>query len=158
MTLPDGYAFRDYDPEADPREVFLVIEDAFNEWENRDPSTFEDWAALGIDRASFEPWQMILVIEEPSGEIVGVALLLEYQAFDGWVGQLATKAAHRRKGIARGLLQQSFAVFYDRGKTTVGLSTDSRTGALSLYEKVGMTVTRSYTNYAKDLQSSASGR
>jgi hypothetical protein len=32
-----------------------------------------------------------------------------------------------------------------------GLSTDSRTGALTLYEKVGMTVRRSYMSYAKDL-------
>jgi len=32
-----------------------------------------------------------------------------------------------------------------------GLSTDSRTGALSLYEKVGMAVHRAYASYAKDL-------
>jgi hypothetical protein len=33
----------------------------------------------------------------------------------------------------------------------VGLSTDSRTGALGLYERVGMKVTRSYTHFAKEL-------
>jgi hypothetical protein len=32
------------------------------------------------------------------------------------------------------------------------LSTDSRTGALGLYENVGMTVTRSFTNQVKTLE------
>ena len=41
---------------------------------------------------------------------------------------------------------------WDRGDRVCGLSTDSRTGALGLYENVGMHVTRSYTNLTKALQ------
>ena len=33
-----------------------------------------------------------------------------------------------------------------------GVSTDSRTGALGLYEKVGMRVVRQYTRYRKRLE------
>jgi hypothetical protein len=42
-------------------------------------------------------------------------------------------------------------VSWDQGKRALEVSTDSRTGALGLYERVGMSVTLSYTNYAKDL-------
>ena len=60
--LPDGLTFRPY-VDADARAVYQVVEDAFNEWPNRDPASFEDWAALTIRRPSFEPWQMLLVVE-----------------------------------------------------------------------------------------------
>lgn len=149
VSLPAGFVFRRYG-DADARAAYQVIEDAFNEWPNRDPASFEDWAALTIERASFEPWQMLLVVDEVTEELVGVTFLIDYVA-DGWIEQVATKGTHRHRGIARGMLLQSFQAFWERGKPLVGLNTDSRTGALGLYEKVGTRVTRSYTNRAKDL-------
>ncbi len=150
VELPDGLVFRPY-TDADAHATYRVIEDAFNEWPNRDPATFDDWAALTIRRPSFQPWQMLLVVDEATNELVGVTFLLEYAAEDGWIQQVATKATHRHRGIARGMLQRSFQVFWDLGKPRVGVNTDSRTGALGLYEKVGMQVVRSYTNFAKAL-------
>jgi GNAT superfamily N-acetyltransferase len=150
VSLPAGFVFRPY-LDDDARATYQVIEDAFDEWPNRDPATFEDWAALTIWRPSFEPWQMLLVVDEGTDELVGVTFLLDYAAEDGWIQQVATKSTHRNRGIARGMLQQSFQVFWDRGKPKVGVNTDSRTGALGIYEKVGMHVTRSYTNHAKEL-------
>jgi predicted acetyltransferase len=70
---------------------------------------------------------------------------------EGWIDKVAVKATHRNRGIARALLLHSFREAWHRGERVSGLSTDSRTGALTLYEKVGMTVRRSYTSYAKDL-------
>jgi ribosomal protein S18 acetylase RimI-like enzyme len=150
--LPDGYAFRGYDPGADPHLAYRVIEDAFNEWEDREPATFEDWAAITIERPSFEPWHMVLVDHVETRSLVGVSFLLDYDAEDGWIQQVATRADHRHRGLARAMLQRSFEVFFDRGKEVCGLSTDSRTGAFGLYEKVGMHVIRSYTNRAKELR------
>ena len=49
------------------------------------------------------------------------------------------------------LLLTAFGWFYERGRRIVGVSTDSRTGALGLYENVGMTVVRQYTRYTKRL-------
>ena len=54
-------------------------------------------------------------------------------------------------GIARALLQSVFAAYHATGRRRVGLSTDSRTGALTLYERIGMRVRRTYTSWAKDL-------
>ena len=54
--------------------MFQVIEDAFSEWPNRHPNTFEDWYPMVPGRASFKPWMMLLAADVVSGEIVGVDL------------------------------------------------------------------------------------
>jgi hypothetical protein len=54
--------------------------------------------------------------------------------------------------LGRALLQESFRRFKAMGWDRAGLATDSRTGALSLYEHVGMRVDRSYTRWVKDLR------
>ena len=150
-AVPDGIAFRAYRPGVDDEEIHRLVEDAFGEWDERDPEPFEDWAALTIRRESFEPWHMILAADEATGELVGTAYLIDYEGLEeGWIQQLATKATHRHRGIARALLHRAFELYRERGKTVAELNTDSRTGALGLYEKVGMTVRSSYTNYLKE--------
>jgi mycothiol synthase len=149
--LPEGIVFRDFRLGIDDREAYQVIEDAFSEWGGRDPVTFEDWVGLTIGRDSFDPSNMLLAVDEGTGEIAGVAFLIDYGIEDGWIQQVATKATHRHRGIARALLHRAFQIYGERGKRTVELSTDSRTGALGLYEKVGMRVFSSYTNYVKDV-------
>ena len=57
----------------------------------------------------------------------------------------------RNRGLAQALLVDSFAATRAHGTTTSELSTDSRTGALGLYEKVGMTVTHVWVNRGIDL-------
>jgi mycothiol synthase len=49
------------------------------------------------------------------------------------------------------LLLTAFGWFNEAGRRVAGVSTDSRTGALGLYEKVGMRVERQYTRYTKRL-------
>ena len=53
--------------------------------------------------------------------------------------------------IARAVRPALAAIGREHGATVSELNTDSRTGALGLYEKVGMRVVSSYTNYVKDL-------
>ena len=122
-VLPAGIEFRDYEPERDAHETYRVIEDAFNEWPNRDPATFEDWAALTIERPSFAPWQMILATEQVTGDIVGVSFMLDYDAEGGWVQQVATRASHRHQGIALSFPQSGLAADPD---TAVEVAMDAR--------------------------------
>ena len=148
--LPDGISVRAFVPGRDDDATYRVVEDAFNEWPNREPATFDEWAALTIRRQDFEPELLQLALD---GErVVGVVYSIDYPQDDGWIQQVAVAATHRRRGIARALLQRAFITFWDRGNRVCGLSTDSRTGALGLYEHVGMHVTRSYTNLTKALQ------
>ena len=149
-ALPDGIAVRTFVPGVDEQATYRVVEDAFNEWPNREPSTFDEWAALTIRRRDFEPELLHLALD--GDLVVGVVFSIDYPEDGGWVQQIAVAATHRHRGIARALLQRAFATAWDRGDRVCGLSTDSRTGALGLYEKVGMTVTRSFTNHVKDLE------
>jgi len=148
--LPDGIAVRSFVPGVDDHATYRVVEDAFNEWSNREPATFEEWAALTIGRRDFEPALLQLAID--GDRVVGVVFSIDYPEDGGWVQQVAVAATHRHRGIARALLMRAFATSWDRGDRTCGLSTDTRTGALGLYEKVGMTVTRSFTNRVKRLE------
>jgi GNAT superfamily N-acetyltransferase len=149
VQVPDGIALRSYRP-SDARAVHRLIDDAFSEWPSREPVDFEHWASHVIAHGSFAPALSPLAFD--GDELVGAALSFAYEGGDeGWIQQIATKATHRQQGIARALLQWAFAGFHSAGWRACGLSTDSRTGALSLYERVGMRVRRSYTWWVKDL-------
>ena len=81
--------------------------------------------------------------------MVGVSLVLvSDEGTTGYVDRLAVRKDQRNRGLAQALLVDSFAAARDHGTTTSELSTDSRTGALGLYERVGMTVRQVWVNRA----------
>ena len=145
-ALPEGIALRHLCPE-DEDEALGMFEDAFNEWEDRQPSTIATWRAMTTERDGFSPEDFILA--EHDGEVVGGAFLIDSDEI--WVDKLAVRRDHRHRGIARALLQVAFQRGFDRGYTATTLSTDSNTGALTLYERIGMRVRESYTHRAIDL-------
>jgi GNAT superfamily N-acetyltransferase len=144
---PAGVRLRHFRPGDEPA-AYQVFETAFNEWPGRTPQSFTQWQTLTVDREDFVPEDFLLaeVRTERGGEIVGGALLLDDRD-EMWVSELAVATEHRGRGIARALLQEAFQRSFDRGHTMSGLSTDSRTGALSLYEKIGMAVRMSFSRY-----------
>ena len=66
--------------------------------------------------------------------------------------QVAVRVDRQGCGIGSALLAEAFRVGRDAGYGAMGLSTDSRTGALPFYERLGMRVTSSYTNHRKVLR------
>ena len=147
---PEGITIRPFERGIDEPAVYRVVEDAFNEWRGRTPQSFEEWVNHFPSHPSFAPGLSPLAFD--GDELVGATVYLDYPDSDeGWVQQLATRATHRHRGIARALLHHAFGTAYASGKPACGLSTNSNTGALSLYEKVGMHVRRSYTRYTKEL-------
>lgn len=149
QPLPSGYAIRTAETEDDRRAVHEVKEDAFLEWSERDRESFEDFEALTVRRPGFEPWNLRMVVD-PSGECAA-ACYLQLSGGTGFVSQLATRKDQRGNGLARALLADAFANARQHGATVSELSTDSRTGALGLYEKVGMVVTSSWVHRAFSL-------
>lgn len=150
--LPEGYRLRELRPGADEPAAYRVIEDAFSVWPGREPTSYEDWAATVLGRPGFAPWQLLLV-EAPDGSVVGACHLV-VSATTAWVGQLAVDAAHRRLGLGQALMAAAYAAAAQRGTTRSELSTDSRTGALTLYERLGMRVKWSFTQWAGEAVSS----
>jgi ribosomal protein S18 acetylase RimI-like enzyme len=67
------------------------------------------------------------------------------------VDQVAVRRDQRGLGLARALLVDAFERARARGATVSELSTDSRTGALGLYEHVGMSVTQTWRHWMTDL-------
>ncbi len=146
QPLPAGYSIRTAETEAELHAVHDVKEDAFLEWSERDRESFEDFEAKTTRRPGFEPWNLRMVVD-PAGECVGVCYL-QMSDTTGFVSQLATRKDQRGKGLARALLVDAFANAREHGATISELSTDSRTGALGLYEKVGMVVTSNWIHRA----------
>jgi len=144
--LPDGYAIVDFVPGRDEQAAYRVVEDAFNEWPDRVPCSYADWAAAVLGRPGFEPWQLRLAVD-PDAHVVGVCVL-QLGDESGWVQQVAVSRAHRRRGLAQALLSDAFTSARAHGRPRAELSTDSRTGARGLYEHVGMVVTSSFTHWA----------
>jgi mycothiol synthase len=145
QPVPDGYVIRQADPN-DYRAVHAVIEDAFSEWSDRPRESYEDFAATVYERPGFEPWH-VSVASAHVGHVVG-ALFLIMDGEQCFVGKLAVQRDHRHRGLARALLANAFAWGREHGATVCELTTDSRTGALGLYENLGMAVTSTWLNYA----------
>jgi mycothiol synthase len=147
QTLPPGYRLADYSSDA-VRALYDVIETAFRDIPGHRRQSFEEWSAHVLARSDFEPSLVTLVVhgDEPVGAAVGFIFDDE-----GWVEQLAVARGHRRQGLGRSLLDESFRRFRERGLDRAGLSTNSETGALGLYERAGLAVARSYTRRGKRL-------
>ncbi len=147
--LPPGYLLREVEP-TDDEAVWTVLEDAFLEWSVREREPFEDFLAETRQRPGFESWNLRLVANEV-GTVVAAVVLQMSQAGDepeGFVDRVAVRRDQRGQGIAQALLADAFRLAREHGAVKCGLSTDSRTGALDLYLKMGMTVTSVWVNRA----------
>jgi GNAT superfamily N-acetyltransferase len=145
---PEGIEFRGIDPERDLPEIHGIFVDAFrDEWGYREVS-FEEWKANEVDSPSFEPafWS----IAEEGGRPVGAVSGLIWGPV-GWVGELGVRGPWRGRGIAAALLRRSFSTFASRGLPRVRLNVDADnpTGAVALYERVGMRKVRGWDIYEK---------
>lgn len=149
QPLAEGYAVGEASEEQWPT-VHTVLEDAFLEWSRRDRETWEDFRAQVMQRPGFETWN-VRAVTAPSGEVVGASLVFVDDLGVGYVDRVAVRRDQRNLGLARALLADSFTVARAHGARTSELGTDSRTGALTLYEKVGMEVTSNWVNLAVDL-------
>lgn len=146
--LPAGFTLREAGPD-ELRAAHDVLEDAFLEWSERERESFDDFTASVLQRPGFEPWQLRVVLD-PSGAVAGVAVL-QLAGDVSYVSRLAVRPDLRGRGLAQALLVDAFAVGRAHGGVVAELSTDSRTGALGLYEKVGMVVTSTWVNRVADL-------
>jgi mycothiol synthase len=147
--LAPGYGLATANTAELERAAYVVIQDAFDEWEGRVRASFQDWAATTVRRPGTGPWQLRVV--EHDGVVVGASFTILDSQHAGYVHQLAVERTHRGKGLAQALLADAFGRARERGATRSELSTDSRTGALDLYLKVGMEVTQVWTHLVTDL-------
>ena len=145
--LPAGYAIRPF-ALTDAEAVYIVVRDAFGEWESSPQPSFADWRAHILDRPHVDPSAFRVATYQD--EVVGAAVVFD-SADEAWVAQLAVARPHRGRGVAQQLLAEAYAAARARGIPHAGLSTDTRTGALDLYLRLGMRVLFTLDNYELDI-------
>ena len=96
-----------------------------------------------------------LLVVWVGGEPVGLLHPGTWWRFEmGWVGALGVLAGWRRRGLGVALLRASFVAFRRHGERCVGLGVDAgnATGAIGLYERVGMRVVFAGMVFWKELR------
>lgn len=141
--LPAGYEVRPF-AAGDAEAAYAVIRDAFAEWDSEPERSFVSWSAGTLGRPNVDPSTFRVATYE--GAIVGACTVFD-SAEEAWVAQLAVARAHRGRGVAQQMLAVSYAAARARGLPYAGLSTDTRTGALDLYRRLGMRVLFTLDNY-----------
>jgi mycothiol synthase len=152
QPLPEGYTIRTAETPEDQRNAWDVIEDAFSDWADRARDPFEDFAAEVMGRPGFEPWHLRLAVD-PDGVAVGACHLVHdaQTPETGFVQSVGIRRECRGLGLARALLADAFGNARAAGARRSELNTDTRTGALGLYEHVGMCVRATWHHRAIEL-------
>ena len=155
---PEGITLRPFDPDRDLEAVAWADREAFRDhwgWTERpfeqDLQMFRHW----LTEPRFDPSLWFMAMQ--GDNVAGVCLCdssVEDDAEMGWVGSLGVLRPYRKHGLGLALLRHSFGELYQRGRRKVGLGVDASnlTGALRLYEKVGMRVYRQNNTYEKELR------
>ena len=148
-SLPGGYAVRAV-TEDDLPEVHRVVMEAFAQYGPSRP--YEDWRSGMVDRpdVAVGHWRLATY----AGLAVGACLVQDPPgagAGEAWVPQVAVVPGHRRHGLARELLVRVALAARERGVARLGLFTYEATGALGLYERVGMRVVHRLRTCTLDL-------
>jgi mycothiol synthase len=147
----EGVRLRPFVFGQDDRAVYATNQEAFADHWGFVQRGFDEWTEHRFHESAFDP--TLWFVGEVGGEVVGVLQGLDDQGL-AWVGMLGVRPAWQRRGIGEALLRRAFIEFRRRGYDRVGLLVDStnETGATTLYERVGMHVTRQFDIYEKRLR------
>jgi GNAT superfamily N-acetyltransferase len=147
---PIGARVSAFRPGADEPAVHQVMQESFADHFRFTPESLEDWSRRALHHPDFAPELTFLVWLDGQP----IAASLNYRFGDeGWVGMLGTRRAWRRRGLGTALLLHSFAAFREAGCGTAALGVDAENadGAVALYERVGMVVTRRDELFMREL-------
>jgi ribosomal protein S18 acetylase RimI-like enzyme len=111
---------------------------------------YDEWRQEMVDAPSRDPdglW-LLTVDGMPAGLCVVDDTRLDVN--EGYVGILGVLREFRGRGLAALLLQHAFVRDRDRGRsgTRLGVDAENTTGAVALYEKVGMRAARTREGWA----------
>ena len=147
--VPDWMTLRNCTPD-DLALCHELLEETFVEHFGHTARSYKEWYAGLPSRDDYDQslWWLAYEGDEPAGILTG--FLLDEKT--GWVADLGVRKRYRRRGIGAVLLRTAFEEFQRRGMEAAGLGVDAQneTGAVALYERVGMSVARAYWTYEKN--------
>jgi GNAT superfamily N-acetyltransferase len=139
---PPALTSRPFRP-GEERAVYDAYVEAFADHWGFVPESFADWCTWNLGpNQDTSLWRLV----QAEGEVAALCLSIPSRGDDrtlGWVALLAVRRPWRRRGLARALLLESFGLFRSIGRPRAALGVDSEntTGAIALYEGVGMRAT-----------------
>lgn len=149
VSWPKGVELRPFIPGENNHAVYEAEQEIFADHWGHSRTPYEKWEIRRLTRENFDPalWHITWV----GDEIAGFSQC-RYRQGIGWVGTLGVRRPWRKQGLGMALLQHSFAEFYKRGQTVIGLNVDASnpTGATRLYERAGMKVASEFLIYEKE--------
>jgi ribosomal protein S18 acetylase RimI-like enzyme len=139
-ALPAGLVvdeLRDDEYEA----FYEALNEAFVEHWEWHPTPYDEWFERRQGQHRDEHGPVWFVVRD-GDELAAVTRNDADVAGGGYVGAIGVRPSWRGQGLGKALLQRTFAEFWRRGTTRVTLDVDSQntTGAVALYERVGMHV------------------
>ncbi len=150
---PEGIAVRTMESGRDEAAVYDVQNETFEDAWEYEPDPYAEWEHWNLRRGQLDPTLSFLAQE--GDEIAGIALCRssDVEPDLGWVSILGVRRPWRRRGLGQALLEHAFAEFRRRGlgRAGLGVDADSPTGAVGLYERAGMQVSRRYVIVEKEV-------
>jgi mycothiol synthase len=139
-VVPDGLVvdeLHDHEYEA----FYEALSESFAEHWEWHPDPYDEWLERRQGQHRDEQGPVWFVVRD-GDELAAVTRNDADVAGGGYVGAIGVRPAWRGKGLGKALLYRTFAEFWRRGTTRVTLDVDSQnaTGAVALYERVGMHV------------------
>ncbi len=155
----DGITIKTFDRSTDEIATIKAVEEAFEDHWGYVHEPFEEslkhWRHWMDTSEDYEPslWFLAMHGDEVAGMVLGAAKGHE-DPDAGYIDILGVRRPWRKRGIAAALLQYAFGEYWRCGTkaVTLGVDAESLTGALRLYEKVGMRVQREGRSYFKVLR------
>jgi ribosomal protein S18 acetylase RimI-like enzyme len=151
--LPEGVEIVVARDEAAYRALYDVDCAAFADHWNFVAHPYDEWCAEIVDSPARDPEGMWLLVVD--GAPAGICVLEDSRRSlgEGYVGILGVLAGFRGRGLAQLLLQHAFVRDRERGLsgTRLGVDAENTTGAVRLYEKVGMRAARTREGWALSL-------
>jgi len=155
--MPDGIELRP--PTRDQyHAIWLASAEAFRDHWGENEWSEEDWTRFDADPDNADPrfWRIGWDGDEVAGAVVTTVPLeenAEHRRARVYVAMVSVRRAWRRRGLARALLAGSLAAAREAGFTSasLGVDTDSPTGATALYGSLGFVPEKTFTAYRKPL-------
>ena len=140
-AVPEGVTVRAVGPDPQARrDMYDVEQAAFVDHWDFHPEPYGKWSDNHDRSAGYAPdqWWVAYVGDTPAAGLISSDRMSDEGI--GYVRTLGVAPAYRGRGLAKLLLRHAFAEFAARGRTAARLGVDSEnpTGALALYEAVGM--------------------
>lgn len=140
-AAPDGVELEPFDPATDWEEWHSIFNASFADHWGHERRSLEDFRAAveAMDEPELDRWRFARVDGRRAG--VCQASGRYSDSGGGWILYLGVLRDARGRGVGRYLLEHALAAYAADGRTWAGLGVDTEnvSGALRLYESVGMT-------------------